>query len=589
MTSETIIGIDLGTTNSEVAVVEHGKVTVIQDQHSSVVPSVVGLDDNNQLLIGEAAKNQYLLYPERTIRSIKRRMGEEVSLPLGEQSYSPAEISAMILRHLKGLAESYLGETISKAVITVPAYFSDAQRQATREAGEIAGLEVVRIINEPTAAALAYEPQQSRSRVLVYDLGGGTFDVSVVNMEQDVVEVLSSHGNNHLGGDDFDQAVVDYLLEYLKDEHDLEISADRKAMARINRAAENAKIALSDQPYITIAEEYLTEKEGQPFHLSLEFSRHKFNELINDYIVETLDATHTALKDAGLTVSDIDKILLVGGSTKSPVIRERLYSEFGLEAHGEINPDLCVATGAAVQAGLIGHADISTILVDITPYSYGTSCLGELDGQLSNDLYIPIIRKNSALPINKSEVFYTNVDNQETILVDVYQGESRHASENDLIGEFHVHGLQKVPSGNPIIINFDLDLNGILNVTAKEKSSGLSKSITIENALAKADATQLSASKERLNAFFASEDGDSGQSSDNATATESMSATPSPQSPTDELIAQAAALLESVSEDDQEDINSLIKAINSAKEDGDNEAVTRYSEELQDIIYYLQS
>jgi molecular chaperone DnaK (HSP70) len=355
--NETIIGIDLGTTNSEVSLVEQGKVTVIADGDKNILPSFVGIDDNGEIIVvGETARNQYLVYPERTVKSIKRLMGQNTQVDLADQTYSPQEISAIILKRLKAIAEKHLGQAVSKAVITVPAYFSDAQRKATHEAGEIAGLEVVRMINEPTAAALAYDASQSESRhVLVYDLGGGTFDVSVVNIEEGVVEVLSSHGDNHLGGDDFDQQIIEYLLDHIQSTYGMDARSHSKAMARISRAAENAKLLLSDQPYVQIEEEYLLEHEGSAIHLSVELSRMAYEEMIEDYINATMDAVHIALKGAKFTGSDIDEIVLVGGSTRTPCVRERLFNEFGFEPHGEVDPDLCVTMGAAIQAAMISQ------------------------------------------------------------------------------------------------------------------------------------------------------------------------------------------------------------------------------------------
>jgi molecular chaperone DnaK (HSP70) len=326
--SEIIIGIDLGTTNSEVSVVREGRTHIIEVDGSKILPSMVGLADDGALLVGRAAHNQFTLYPERTIRSVKRRMGEDVRLSMGDQAYSPQEISALILRRLKKAAEDYLDQPVAKAVITVPAYFSDAQRQATRDAGELADLEVVRIINEPTAAALAYEADHKGAKnILVYDLGGGTFDVSVVSINQDVTEVRASHGNNHLGGDDFDVKLVERVTAHLKEQEDADPSSERAAMARIVRACEAAKIALSDAPFFRIEEEYLLEKAGKPVNLSLELERSKYEEMIAPYIDETLEATHIALKGAGLAVSDIQEILLVGGATRTPLVQERLERE----------------------------------------------------------------------------------------------------------------------------------------------------------------------------------------------------------------------------------------------------------------------
>jgi molecular chaperone DnaK (HSP70) len=340
--NDIIIGIDLGTTNSEVAVVENGNVTVIAERGSNILPSFVGIDDHGEILVGETARNQYLIYPERTVKSIKRLMGQDTRVTMAGQLYTPQEISAIILKRLKAIAESYAGRPIGKAVITVPAYFSDAQRQATREAGEIAGLEVVRMINEPTAAALVYGAgREDAKRMLVYDLGGGTFDVSVVNVQSGVVEVLSSHGDNHLGGDDFDQLIVDHIVAHIRQQHGVEIEEHGKAMARISRAAEQAKRRLSDEPYVQIEEEYLLEHRGTPIHLNLELARSSYEDMIADHINATMDATHIALKGARLTASDIDEIILVGGSTRTPCIRERLFDEFGFEPHGEVDPDLC--------------------------------------------------------------------------------------------------------------------------------------------------------------------------------------------------------------------------------------------------------
>ncbi|MDN5849605.1 MAG: Hsp70 family protein, partial [Nitrococcus sp.] len=425
--SHTIIGIDLGTTNSEVAVARAGRVEVLEiEPGTCLLPSVVALDDAGGLLVGQPAKNQLVLHPERTVKSIKRRMGDEEPVKLGDQRYSPQEVSAMILRRLKAVAEAHLGEDISRAVITVPAYFSDAQRQATREAGEIAGLEVARIINEPTAAALAYEiGHPGRRRILVYDLGGGTFDVSVVAMEADVVEVLASHGNNHLGGDDFDRKIIDHLIAHLQDEHkEVDATASPQAMGRIERAAEMAKIVLSDRPYARIEEEYLLEDtDGRPVHLSLELARDDYEAMIGDYVDETLDAVHTALDGASLTVSDLDEVLLVGGATRTPLIARRLEAELGLQPRGEVDPELCVATGAASQAAVIAGAPASAVLVDITPYTFGTSAIGDMDGVPYPYCFIPVIRKNTPIPVTKSEVFYTVQEAQPVVDVQVFQGE----------------------------------------------------------------------------------------------------------------------------------------------------------------------
>ena len=582
-----IIGIDLGTTNSEVAVFEQGRVTVIDTAPGKkILPSFVGLADDGSILVGEAAKNQYILYPERTIKSIKRRMGESEPVQLGEHAYRPQEISAMILKRLKTIAENHLGGPVHKAVITVPAYFSDAQRQATREAGEIAGLEVVRIINEPTAAALSYEVNQpDRKRILVYDLGGGTFDVSIVNMENNVVEVLASHGNNHLGGDDFDAKLVEHILAHLHSQGIEHAEQSRRTMARITQAAETAKIALSNQPYYTIEEEYLLEHAGAPFNLSLEISREDYEEMIHAYIDETLEAAHIALKDADLTVSDLDEILLVGGATRTPLITTRLEKELNLLVRADIDPDLCVATGAAIQAAMLAGENVSSVLVDITPYTFGTSAVGELDGMPYPFVYVPIIHKNTPIPVTKSEVVFTLHDKQDTVEVDVYQGEAEDAQENIQIGEFKVTGLSKVPAGNPIIIQLSLDADGILKVLAREKNTGLEKSITIENAVSQFQEGELIQARERISSLFQ----DSVEESEQPAAQTPEHRAQQQQVQARALIEKAQRLLDQASADDREDLIDLIEAVNDALAQNDSAAIEQAMAELADILFYLES
>lgn len=577
--SEIIIGIDLGTTNSEVAVVENGKVTMIADeQGKKILPSFVGLDDNGEILVGEPARNQYRLYPERTIRSIKRRMGETEPVALGDKHYQPQEISAIILKRLKAVAEAYLQQPVAKAVITVPAYFSDAQRQATREAGQIAGLDVVRMINEPTAAALSYEAKaDAHKKILVYDLGGGTFDVSVVSVEDEVVEVLSSHGNNKLGGDDFDAKIVQYLVEHINAEHDFDVSESRRIMARINRIAEAAKRGLSDEPFVRIEEEYLFEKEGTPIHLSLEFSRYEFEDMIAEYIDETLEAVHIALKGANLTTSDIDEILLVGGSTRIPAISRRLFDEFDLEPQRDIDPDLCVATGAAIQAAMIAGQAVSAVLVDVTPYTYGTSALGELNGMPYTDMFVPIIRKNSPLPVSKTEVFYTSYDGQREVQIGIYQGEDADALKNIEIGEFMVKGLRDVPEGNPITLKLELDLDGILHVSAREKETGLEKSISINNAITRFDHEEMETAKGRIDALFQDQGGTPAAAGHQAEVKAKA------------LVEKAERLLDSASGEDREEMVDLIEAINDALHTGDQAALEEPVAQLAELLYYLES
>lgn len=579
--NEIIIGIDLGTTNSEVAIVENGQVHVIADNGKKILPSFVGIDDNGNILVGETAHNQYLVYPERTVKSIKRLMGQDTQVVLADKAYSPQEISAIILKRLKAIAEQHVGQAISKAVITVPAYFSDAQRQATREAGEIAGLDVVRMINEPTAGALAYGAGQSEAkRMLVYDLGGGTFDVSVVNIDAGVVEVLSSHGDNHLGGDDFDQQIIEYLCDHIQEQHGIDVSTHSKALARITRAAENAKLLLSDQPYAQIDEEYLLEHEGTAIHLSLELSRVDYEDMIEDFINATLDAVHIALKGARLKASDIDEIILVGGSTRTPCIRERLFSEFGFEPHSEVDPDLCVAMGAAIQAAMINGQNVDTVLVDVTPYTYGTSAVGYLDGEPYPYQFVPIIHKNSVLPTRKTEAFMTYVDGQEAVNVTIYQGEDADALNNIKIGEFLVEDLQDVPRGNIITLTLALDLNGLLHVSAQEKATGLEKSIVINNAISRFDDEALSSAKQRIHHLFGQNDG----SADISYKTEAPVIDEARK-----LIAKAEALFDKVSDEDKEDMVDLIETLSAGIEAGDSEGLQEPIEKLADIIYYLES
>jgi molecular chaperone DnaK (HSP70) len=573
--SDIIIGIDLGTTNSEVAVVRGGRPEVIAVEDSHLLPSVVGLADDGSLLVGQAARNQYVLHPDRTIKSIKRRMGEDTQVSMGDQKFSPQEISALILGRLKRAAEDYLKEAVTKAVITVPAYFSDAQRQATRDAGQLAGLEVVRIINEPTAAALAYEVDHvQRKHILVYDLGGGTFDVSVVGVEKDVVEVLASHGNNRLGGDDFDARILDHLSDWLKRERDADPTANRQAMARLTRAAENAKIHLSDAPFARVEEEYLLEGKDGPVHLSLELSREDYEAMIEPYVAETLAAVHIAMEGARMRVSDLDEVLLVGGATRTPLIQRRLEKELGIQPRSELDPDLCVATGAAIQAAVIAGERVSQVLVDITPYTFGTSAIAELNGEMYPYTFIPLIRKNTPIPVTKSEAFYTIVDGQMAIEVNVYQGEDPDALNNIRIGAYRIEGLSDVPAGNTIVTTFSLDINGILQVTSREKRSGLEKHITIENATTRFEEQEMTAARERIQALIAGEDAGQEQR-------ESVKA--------QALIEKAERLLEGAGTEDRDDLVDSIEAVRDALAEGDAQALEEATAGLSDLIFYLQS
>ncbi|BCU06206.1 Hsp70 family protein [Allochromatium tepidum] len=460
---------------------------------------------------------------------------------------------------------------------TVPAYFSDAQRQATRDAGELAGLEVVRIINEPTAAALAYEIDHEEAKtILVYDLGGGIFDVSVVRLSRALTEVLASHGNNQLGGDDFDAKLVEHVVAHLKDTHGVDPSDQRSAMARIVRACETAKITLSDAPYARIEEEYLLEHKGAPVNLSLEIDRLTYEDLIADYIDETLEAVHIALKSADLTVSDIDEVLLVGGATRTPVIQRRLEETLGIQPRAEVDPDLCVADGAAIQAAVIAGRQVSGVLVDITPYTFGTSALGMLDGVPYPYTYVPVIRKNTPIPVTKTEAFQTVYDGQQIIEVSVYQGEDPDALNNTEIGSFRIEGLRDVPAGNILLTTFELDVNGILRVTAREKDTGLEQRITIDNATARFEGAEFNAARERLSSLIEGEFGGVSEK-----AREGVQARA--------LIEKAERLMETANAEDREDLVDLVEGVRDALANGDEAALDEAMTSLTDLVYYLES
>src|SRR5579871_2673834 len=499
-----IIGIDLGTTNSEVALVRDGQPHVFAEDDDPILPSFVGLSEDGRLLVGKAAKNQWVLAPERTIKSIKRKMGQDVKVTLGDQEYRPQEISAMILKALRDRAAAQLGVPVNKAVITVPAYFNDAQRQATHEAGELAGLEVVRILNEPTAASLTYDPSQRElRRLLVYDLGGGTFDVSIVQSQEGVVEVLASHGDTQLGGDDFDELLLNLVCDRFQQEHDIDLRGNLVSRSRVLRAVEVAKRQLSYHPFARIEEEFIADKEGQALHLNMELTRGEYETLIQPLLDRTMDCVQRALDDANLIASSINKVVLVGGSTRTPIIGQLLEERLGQPAHQEVNPDLCVAMGAAIQAAIISGADVGAVLVDITPHTLGIRCLDELGGFEFPFRFAPIIQRNTPLPASRSELFYTFHDNQTEVEIDVYQGENPDVRRNHRVGRFMVQGLSRVPSGNPIIVQLDLNLDGILRVSARERATGLQKQVTIENALARFEREEREQARERLEQLWA--------------------------------------------------------------------------------------
>jgi molecular chaperone DnaK len=588
---EDIVGIDLGTTNSEIAVYRDGRPEVLADERGrKILPSVVGIGEGGELLVGEDARNQFVLYPERTVRSIKRRMGTDDKVQLAGGDYTPQEISAMILKRLKDTAERSLGRPVHKAVITVPAYFSDTQRQATREAGEIAGLEVVRIVNEPTAAALVYEAAQHQGkRILVYDLGGGTFDASVVRIEAGVVEVISSHGNNHLGGDDFDHKIVEHIIDHLKIKQAVDVAGEPKAMARILRAAEAAKKHLSDHPFARIEEEYLSETAGKPINLALELSRQEYEEMIAPFIEETLSAVHVALESASLTSSQVDEILLVGGATRTPLVRQRLREAFAREARGEVDPDLCVALGAAIQGGSIAGAEVSAVLVDVTPYTFGTSALGELNGELYPYHYVPIIAKNTAIPVRKSEVFFTVVDDQKTVEVRVFQGENADALENIQLGEFRVEGLSQAPAGNPIIIDLALDRDGILHVSATEKDTGLERRITIDKAMSRYDKNELDDARQRIDDLFDAEDTEGAEDADGVPLPSAGAPATPPEADLSALVAKAEAKLDTAGDEDRAELIDIVATIRDCLSRGDAAGLAQARRQLGDLLFYLET
>ena len=469
-----VIGIDLGTTNSCVAVIEGGEPVVIANAEGArTTPSVVAFSKDGERMVGQVAKRQAITNPERTVSSIKRHMGSDYKVTIGDKTYTPQEISAMILQKLKSDAESYLGGKVTEAVITVPAYFTDAQRQATKDAGRIAGLDVKRIINEPTAAALAYGiDKEDDQKVMVYDLGGGTFDVSIIEMGDGVQEVLATAGNNRLGGDDFDQRIIDWLADEFKKEQGIDLRNDRMAMQRLKEAAEKAKIELSGVTTSTISLPFITADATGPKHLETTLTRAKFNEMTADLVEATMGPVRQALQDSGLKTSEINKVLMVGGSSRIPAVQEAIKNFTGLEPFKGINPDECVAVGAAIQGGVLGGDVEGILLLDVTPLSLGIETMGGVSTK--------IIERNTTIPTKKSQIFSTAADNQTSVEVHVLQGEREFAKDNKTLGVFHLDGIMPAPRGVPQIeVTFDIDANGIVHVSAKDLGTQKEQSISI--------------------------------------------------------------------------------------------------------------
>mgnify|MGYP002339952669 FL=1 len=468
------IGIDLGTTNSCVAVIEGGEPVVIANAEGArTTPSIVAFSKNGERLVGQVAKRQAITNPERTVTSIKREMGSSYKVSIDGKNFSPEEISAMILQKLKADAESYLGDKVTQAVITVPAYFTDAQRQATKDAGKIAGLEVKRIINEPTAAALSYGiDKENDQKIMVYDLGGGTFDVSIIEMGEGVQEVLATAGNNRLGGDDFDQRVMNWIIDEFKKSNGIDLRGDKMAMQRLKEAAEKAKIELSGVTSSDINLPYITVDATGPKHLELTLTRAKFNELTADLVESTMGPVRQAMSDSGLSTSEIDKVLMVGGSSRIPAVQEEIKKFIGKEPFKGINPDECVAIGAALQAGVMGGEVKGLLLLDVTPLSLGIETMGGINTK--------IIDRNTTIPVKKSQIFSTAVDNQPSVEVHVLQGEREFAKDNKTLGVFHLDGIMPARRGVPQIeVTFDIDANGIVHVSAKDLGTNKEQSISI--------------------------------------------------------------------------------------------------------------
>ncbi len=576
-----VLGIDLGTTNSVVAIIEDGQPRIIPVEGERLLPSVVGVGPDGKILVGRHAYNQWGATPERTVRSVKRLMGSGQSVDMGERSFTPQEISAMILDRLRHVAQSHLGEEIRRVVITVPAYFNEPQRQATIEAGEIAGLQVERILNEPTAAALAYGFGRDNGgkplKVLVYDLGGGTFDVSIIELDGEIVDVIATAGNNHLGGDDFDLLLADRLADEFEEAHQIDLRQDHQAWARLQRAAEEAKIELSSAPYATVNLEYIaSDAKNHPLHIQREIERHEFEDLIRDLLDGTLTAIDQTLADAKIQAEDLDRVLLVGGSTRIPRVWALIVEHLGQEPHGEIDPDAAVALGAAVQAGIISGEEIDAILVDVTPFSLGIeTATFERSGRIRTDHFVPLIRRNTAVPVQKSEVFSTLFPSQDAIHVKVYQGEHRAASQNVLLGDFMFDELKpnRPDMLTDVTVNFQLDINGILNVTVIDRVGRKQVTEQMKASRQRLSPEEIAKSQARLSEAYAGD----------KDVEEEVAYDPGVSA----LLDRAARVLSDgeINEALAEEIAETVNAIQVAAANGDDEVVEDYCDELIDLLF----
>ncbi len=566
-----IIGIDLGTTNSCVAVMEGGDVVIIPNPEGArTTPSVVGFSKTGERVVGQAAKRQAVTNPDKTISSIKREMGRDYKVTVDDKSYTPQEVSAMILQKLKADAEAFLGHAVTEAVITVPAYFTDSQRQATKDAGRIAGLEVKRIINEPTAAALAYGiDKENDQKVMVYDLGGGTFDVSVIEMGDGIQEVLATAGDNRLGGDDFDHKLIGYMVEEFKKETGIDLSSDKVAMQRLKDSAEKAKIELSGMTSANVNLAFITADSTGPKHLDITISRAKFNELTADLVQKTMGPVKQALSDAGLSTSEIDKVILVGGSTRIPAVIDAIKSFTGKEPFKGINPDECVAAGAAIQAGVLSGDVKGLLLLDVCPLSLGIETMGGVCNK--------IIERNTTIPTKKSQVYSTAADNQTSVEIHILQGEREMAAGNKTLGMFKLDGIMPAPRGIPQIeVTFDIDANGIVHVSAKDKGTGKEQNITISSStsMSKEDIEKAVQEAEK----FAEED-------------KRMKEHAEIRNRGDQLVYETEKTLselgDKVEEADKAAVNPLLEELKEALKGTDYDVIKNKSEELQKAVYTI--